>query len=365
LLALENLLIDQPWQVIAASSGQEALRILLDYEIFLILLDVQMPEMDGFETAELVRKNRRTMNIPIIFITAIGKEPDFIFKGYESGAVDYLLKPINPEILKKKIAIFYELYQQRQLVNDKNSEMKRMFYIASHDLRSPLVNIYGFSNELSNYCKRIKQIIDKVDLPEDVQKQLHPLLNSEIPKAIDYICSSTKTIDALLKGLLKISRLGEIVLNRQIINLNTIIDSIVDSMQYQIQDKNIQITTEELPTCYADSGLIGQALGNLISNAIKYNKKQEGGFIKISGSKRNYYSVYTVEDNGIGIPDDQKDKIFDLFHRVNPEGMITGEGIGLTAVKVILERNNGKIWVESKPDEGTTFYLALPANKEE
>jgi len=360
LLALENLLDDQLCTVLTASSGQEALRILLDYEIFLILMDVQMPEMDGFETADLIRKNKRTMHIPIIFITAIGKDQEYIFKGYQSGAVDYLLKPINPEILKRKIGIFYELHQQKQLLAEKNSELKRMFYIASHDLRSPLVNIHGFSNELNRFFNKLKQLTASGALAENFKKEVNLILDHEIPNALEYINSSVRIMDNLLKGLLKISRLGEVVLNKQTVDVNQMVSEIIDNIQYLVKDKNIKMIIEDLPACHADNGLINQVFSNLINNAVKYNQRAGDGYIKITGSKQNYHTIYSIKDNGIGIPESDKDRIFDLFHRVNPDSEVSGEGIGLTAVKLILERHNGKIWMDSVFGEGTTFYIALP-----
>jgi PAS domain S-box-containing protein len=256
--------------------------------------------------------------------------------------------------------------EERERLNNqlqsKNKELEQIIYVTSHDLRSPLVNILGFSAELKESADIIMHLMDKDTLAGDERAHLHEILNYSLPVSLDYITSSAGKIDSLLKGLLYLSRLGRVELMPARIDMNELLKNVLDDFKYRISENDIDVSLEKLPPCYADEGQISQVFANLIDNAIKYTAGRENPKIKISGWHEIGMSKYIIEDNGIGIAPEHQEKIFELFHRLDPENT-EGEGLGLNIVSKILERNRGGIDMESKPGRGTKFYVLLPSKK--
>ncbi len=254
---------------------------------------------------------------------------------------------------------------------EKNDELEQIVYVTSHDLRSPLVNIQGFSKELDMSIKDISQAMDVDGFPPSVLDKVLPIIQKEIPQALGYIQTSTIKMDSLISGLLKLSRLGRAVLNIVPLDMDELIRNVLYALEYQIKVDGIQINVEKLPVCLGDAVLINQVFTNLVDNAIKYLQPGRAGVISITGRKANRnrdgehipqgkdYVVYCVQDNGIGIAAAHLAKIFEIFHRLDPQGTF-GEGLGLTIVRHTLDRQQGRIWVESLPGEGSKFFVALP-----
>lgn len=242
----------------------------------------------------------------------------------------------------------------------KNDELESIVYITSHDLRSPLVNIQGFSRELEDSSRMIRGLISEENVRKDVFEQVKPILEQDIPESLQYIHTSTAKMDMLLTALLKLSRLGQVGLKITAIPMNHLIASICESMQYQITESRADLIIEDLPDCLGDIGQIGQVFANLLDNAIKYLCPKRKGKIRLSGRTAGAMSIYSVEDNGIGIAAEHQAKVFEIFHRLGPTESAPGEGIGLTAAKRMLARQNGRIWLQSEPDKGTTFFVELP-----
>jgi PAS domain S-box-containing protein len=242
----------------------------------------------------------------------------------------------------------------------KNEELESILYVASHDLRSALVNVQGFSHELEESYKIILERCDRMQL----DKESSYALKEAIPEALGFIISSITKIDSILTGLLRLSRLGRQspVINR--LDMNELAASVIASLQYKLRTSEASVTAENLPACRGDSTLIDQVFSNLIDNAIKYRDPARQLQIKISGAIRNSCSVYCVEDNGTGIAEQHQEKIFEPFHRLEPE-KTAGEGIGLSIVKRIVEMHNGAVWVESKCGEGSRFYVKLPGGRQQ
>ena len=242
----------------------------------------------------------------------------------------------------------------------KNEELESIVYASSHDLRSPLVNIEGFSTELSLSCEQIIEILDKLELPDEQKKRLYELLNENIAESIGFIKSSTQKMDTLLGGLLKLCRLGKTELNIRKLDMNEMIGRIIDMFKFQISKLNISVLVDDLPMCMGDAAQLDQAFSNLIDNAIKYRSPDRNLEIRISGSVKGGTAEYTIEDNGIGIQPEHQHIIFEIFHRLNPNDTVGGEGLGLTIVKRIITRQSGNVYIESKPDVGTCFRISLP-----
>jgi PAS domain S-box-containing protein len=242
----------------------------------------------------------------------------------------------------------------------KNEELESIVYISSHDLRSPLVNIQGFSRELEVSAIRLRELISQMTAGSNVCPELILLLDQDIPESLRYIHTSAAKMDMLLTALLKLSRLGQVELNITVIDMNQLIADICKSIQYQITESRAEVTIEDLPDCMGDPGQIGQVFTNLLDNAIKYLSPKRKGKIRIRGKTEGKVSIYSVEDNGIGIAAEHQSKVFEIFHRLGPTEHTKGEGIGLTAAKRILARQNGRIWLQSEPDKGATFFVELP-----
>lgn len=242
----------------------------------------------------------------------------------------------------------------------KNRELQDIVYTASHDLRSPLVNIEGFSGELESDCNHLMELLEEQADGNDKREQIKPLIKEEIPQSLSFIKSGAKKMSSLLDGLLQISRVGTVEIHSESLDIEKTVREILTSMQHQINESNITVTVDSLPRCTGDTHMLDHVFTNLFSNAIKYRDQKKEGTIRISGKIENHMSIYCVQDNGIGIASGHQKKVFEIFHRLDPEGSAKGEGLGLTIVTRIMDRLGGKIWLESEPGKGSKFFIALP-----
>ena len=256
--------------------------------------------------------------------------------------------------------------EERERLNaelaEKNREQEQIIYVTSHDLRSPLVNVQGFSKELNYSLHELASILQEENVPSEVQAKLTNILESDIADALAYIQTSITKMDSLLSGLLRLSRLGRAALNFEKLDMNTLLLEIIKGFEYRIKETGANIEIGELPPCLGDAVQINQVFSNLIDNALKYLDSERPGIIRVTGRDEGDESVYCVEDNGIGIAKEHQSKIFEIFHRLNP-GAVSGEGLGLSIIKKIMSRHNGRIWVESQPDTGSMFFVTLPGIK--
>ncbi len=242
----------------------------------------------------------------------------------------------------------------------KNTELEQIVYVTSHDLRSPLVNVQGFSKELEIAFREVASAIESEGVPSEVKERLTPLLEEDIPEAVRFILTSISKMDALLSGLLRLSRLGRVALTIEELDMNSLMSDIAAASEFQIKEQGVTLDIGELPPCKGDKAQITQVFSNLLDNALKYLDPGRSGIIHIAGRKKQEKVIYCVEDNGIGIAQTHQEKIFEIFQRFDPN-IASGEGLGLTIVRRILDRCHGKIWVESEPGKGSRFFVALPA----
>lgn len=376
LLALEAVLHQDGLELIQARSGSEALEALLQYDFALALIDVQMPVMDGFELAELMRGTERTKRVPIIFLTAASEEQhQRRFRGYEAGAVDFLHKPIEPDILKSKAEVFFELYRQRQEVARQRDELKSLL-----DENSRLL---AQSREQSETLQSLDQRKNEflATLAHELRNPLAPILSAvevvrcgqlskeEEVEVHEIVKRQVQHMVRLIDDLLDISRISrdKIQLRRETIAIAEVIRNAVETSAPLIQDANHELIVRVPPApleINGDAVRISQIVANLLNNAAKYTPN--GGRIELSVASEADWAVIRVKDNGIGIPPELLTEIFGMFHQVDQHLELSkgGLGIGLTLVKRLVEMHDGEIEVRSDGEgEGSEFVVRLPIAK--
>lgn len=397
LFSIETILEPDGYTFIKANSGRQALKILLkEYDFALILMDVKMPNLNGFETAALIYEREKLKHIPIIFITANNYGDENIFMGYRAGAVDYIYKPINPDLLRAKVSVFIDLYkknhkliaQEQKLIaaNESlekeievrkrseeevqklnlqlldniqqlkitNEELDHFAFIASHDLQEPLRKIRTFIDIL--FHKHSDCLDEKAGM------------------YLSKIERSSHRMQMLINDILSFSRFSANTDGFVTSDLNDILEQVLNDLEVSIQEKKARVKITKLPTMKVVPGMIRQLLQNLVSNALKFSKNDgqhvmEIACKKIKGSKipnitagledKDFYAI-TIKDNGIGFEEKYADVIFVIFKRLHNNSQFEGTGIGLAICKKIADKHNGFIYAKSKPNEGSQFTLALP-----
>lgn len=257
-------------------------------------------------------------------------------------------------------ALNQQLIASQRELSLKNEELQSIVYISSHDLKTPLVNINGFSALLVEHCDDMKELLKKCDMDDEIKKAITSLLNEDIPTDLEYISTSAQRMKRLIEGLLQVSRIGTVEIKTRKINMNDVAGEIIDNVKYKTEDLSAKIVLEDLPDCTGDKDQITQVFTNLIDNALKYLSPDRKGRIKITGKTEDGKSIYCVEDNGMGIKQAYHGKVFEIYHRLNPRTSTEGDGLGLTIVRRILDRHKGTIRVESEPGKGSKFFVEIP-----
>jgi two-component system sensor histidine kinase/response regulator len=354
LVALRTVLRDLDIELVEATSGNEALKATLRHEFALALLDIQMPEMDGYELATILREEENTSRMPFIFISAVYTDNLNIFKGYEKGAFSFITKPFQPEMLINKVNFFIDKHKQgidllklnADLKNKNkeleltNNELESFSYSVSHDLRSPLRTINGYSKILK----------------EDYTAKL----DDEGERMLNIIIESSSKMNGLIDSLLNFSRLGRGQLTKVIVDMNKLVSTIIEELETIQVNKNLRWNIRELSPAKGDAKLLKQVFFNLISNAIKYSAKKDNPEIEISCQLNPQEVTYYVKDNGAGFKMEYKNKLFGVFQRLHGDSEFEGTGIGLAIVQRIVVRHGGSVWGEGEVDKGATFYFSLP-----
>lgn len=394
LLSIETILEPDGYTLVKATSGRQALKVLLnEHDFAMIMMDVKMPNLNGFETASLIYEREKLKHIPIIFITANNYGDENMYKGYQAGAVDYIYKPINPQVLRAKVSVLIELYrknvqlisQEKKLVSinknleleiqerkaseekvkqlnrqlleniasleSANKDLDRFAFMASHDLQEPLRKIRTFSDRL--YVK-YNEILD-----EDGKANIF-----RIQKAAE-------RMQNLITDILTFSKISSEKVEFVESDLNKIVGEVIHDMDDEVKMRAALIEVSHLPRLQVNPGLIKPLFQNLISNALKYSKKETPPAIRIkaeSGNKNQIWSDQVsksycrifIEDNGIGFDQRYAEEIFGMFKRLHRNSEFEGTGIGLALCKKIVEQHNGFISARSKVGEGSTFIISLP-----
>ncbi|HYP16699.1 MAG TPA: ATP-binding protein, partial [Opitutus sp.] len=259
---------------------------------------------------------------------------------------------IRTDITQRK-ANEEELQRIAAELAEKNKELEAIVYTVSHDLRSPLVNVQGFGKQLNRACDTIRAAAAAAG-PEGAVpvEKLRAPLEGAIPQALKFIKAGVTKMDTLLSGLLRYSRLGRVALSIRPLNVNGLLSEIVSAMKFQLDEAKAEVRVDPLPTCLGDNVQTSQVFGNLLDNALKYRDPARPLRIHVSGSVEAGQAIYAIADNGIGIAPEHQGKVFEIFHRLDPDSA-AGEGLGLTIAQRVLERQKGKIWVESRAGAGS------------
>lgn len=394
LFSIETILEQDNYTIVKANSGRAALKILLhQFDFSLILMDVQMPGMNGLETATIIYQREKLKSIPIIFITAHDQNEELLFKGYQMGGVDYIYKPVNPALLRAKVAVFVELYNKtlqlqiqekkllsandllqkqieerkaseqrvlqlnQQLIENNvhlkkvNEELDRFAYIASHDLQEPLRKIMFFSDK----------IIKGTHVDEYAGKHLQKII------------SSSSQMQALINDLLRFSRQEVKAADFTKCNLNEVVRESLLELEIEIEKTGAQINISDLPTVNGVPALIKQVFYNLLHNAIKFRRKGLLPIVSVYSREAkavetdlknlsepvSYYKIF-IEDNGIGFNSLYTEEIFAIFKRLHSHHEYEGTGVGLSICKKIVEKHEGYITAKSEEGKGSTFIIMLP-----
>lgn len=353
LFAMQKILQVLHCDVYVVQSGNEALSYTLRHDFALILLDVNMPEMDGFELAELLRSSEETKHIPIIFVTASNKEDQSVFKGYESGAVDYLFKPVNADILLSKVKIFLELNRRNRELEAIQSELERsneslreFAQVVSHDLKNPLNVITGLSELLI-----ARHSADMTPKGKEYMNQ---------------ISATAERMNHLITDLLSYAQLNAKSVTFGNVDLNEVVMNVISDLSSTIEQNKGQIIIQDrLPIIQADATQMYQLFQNIIANGLKYRRKEQSPIIQISLLEGNEPDTFVIQiqDNGIGMKKEDIPSIFTPFKRLDNAKAYEGTGLGLATVQKIIERHDGLMEVESILGEGTTFRVYLPISQ--
>ena len=252
--------------------------------------------------------------------------------------------------------------QQRkllELLEEKNRELESIIHVAGHDLRTPLVTIAGFSGELAVSCEHIREVLDEPETPETLRQRLGETVRTDIPEAAALIKTSAARISSLLDGLTRLAKLGFAAAEIEPLDMNAMMAETLGTVEFQARQAGAGFEVESLPMCFGDESQISLIFSNLISNALKNLDPARPGLVRVSGWTDKDNLLYCVEDNGAGIADDELANIFKMFYRVNPDKG-SGDGLGLAIVRRIVNRHNGKVWVESEVGKGSKFFVSLP-----
>ncbi len=252
-----------------------------------------------------------------------------------------------------------EIMQMKEDLFAKNRELEKYLYIASHDLRSPLVNIQGFSTRLKKQTTMIREYLNLNEFGGDARAHIEDVLSLDIPRSLDFIFTNVSKMDKLISGLLQISRTGRIALNVRRLDMNTLIKNILDSLAFESDQARSVVTVGNLEPCFGDEQLLNQLFSNIIGNAFKYRDPVRPLHIEIAckpGKRRNLYSI---RDTGLGIDMRHQERIWDVFYRADWVNGPPGDGIGLSLVKRIAEKHKGRVSLESTKGEGSVFVVEL------
>jgi signal transduction histidine kinase len=381
LLALEAVLEPLRCRLVSATSGRDAVRCALDEEFAVILMDVMMPILDGFQTAALLKQRELSRHTPIIFLTALGTEHRYLQRGYAEGAVDYLTKPYDADVLRAKVLVFVELFRKgeevkrqaalllerereairfkaleeselrfRHLAEERlqliaalqrsNRELDQFAYVASHDLKAPLRGIANLSQWLED------------DLGETI--------SGDAREKLRLLRRRVTRLESLIQGILDYSRAGRIPRQPVSIDVGKLLTEVIELLAPS-NDAAVKVASE-MPSLRCTLVPLEQVFMNLIGNALKHARRSDPK-VTIEAADAGAFVCFSISDNGPGIAKEHHETIWEVFRTLESRDTVEGTGIGLSVVKKIVESRGGRAWVESRLGSGATFYFLWPKDE--
>jgi two-component system, sensor histidine kinase and response regulator len=345
LRVLSALLSKHGFEVRKARDGQQAIASVHVDLPEVILLDIRMPEMDGYEVCQVLKSDTKTCEVPVIFISALDDIFDKV-KAFSIGGADYITKPFQEAEVIARVEnqlrlhrLQRQLYAQNEDLARSNQELEQFAYVVSHDLQQPLQSITGFA---------------KLILLKD-----QPTLTESSADYLNRIVDAGGRMQRLIQDLLSYAQVGKQVQAFEWVDCNDVLQQAINNLRIAIAEKQVQISYDPLPKVLGNEIQLIQLFQNLVGNAIKFTRSDTQPLIQISATSQQEHWLFRIQDNGIGIETDYLKRIFEVFQRVHSAQDYPGSGIGLATCKKIVEHHKGNIWVESQPNLGTTFYFTL------
>ncbi len=338
LYARTKVLRQAGFSVLQSATGAEALKIVDEHSPALILLDVNLPDISGFEVCQRVKKNPKTAHTTVVHVSASNTQTDHQVRGLDSGADCYLVEPVDPTVLVATIKAFLRARTAEDSLRQSNEELERFAYFVAHELNEPLRTIATHTQLL--------------------QRKLTGVSDPTISECVQFVVDGALNMRSFIDDILRYSQATHVSSDMRVISLEVILSQVITHLGTSIQSSGARITSDPLPTLAADPR-IEHVFQNLISNAIKYRRKDVAPEIHISARQEGDAWIIAVRDNGIGIKAEYQQRIFQAFRRLHGKE-ISGNGIGLALCQKVIEARGGRIWVDSEPGAGSTFYFTLP-----
>lgn len=332
---------DSNFRIRVATSGDTALKLINNQKPDLILLDISMPQMDGFELCKLIKNTPDLSSIPVIFLTSSNDE-ESIRKGFDLGGQDYVIKPYNATELLARVNTHLILKRHTESLKEANQELDSFCYTVSHDLKAPLLSLSKLVEILTeDHINQLDE--DGKELVFNIQEK-----STEIIQTID--------------RLLEFSKMCEMKVHYQSLNLYDIFVDVYNDLKTIEPHRKVLLNIQPLPWVNGDRVMIKLLISNILSNAFKYTRNKETAIIDVQSTEGNNEYVFSISDNGAGFDMRYSSRLFGVFQRLHSKDEFEGSGVGLAICQRILKRHNGRAWMTGEVNKGATFYFSLPKN---
>jgi two-component system sensor histidine kinase/response regulator len=355
--ALKTILNPLKENVVEAASGSDALRQLLRRDFAVVLLDVRMPMMDGFETAQLIRQRPRSELTPIIFVTALDEAETDMGRGYDLGAVDFVFAPVVPSILRAKVGVFVELYRAQQELRRYRTQLELLVEERTTALTAINRELEAFSYSVSNDLRAPLLAFDSLN--EKLLQDYSGALDERAKGYLERMRTASRRMTSAFDGLQTLFRLTSGEIRREEVDISAMSTEIVEELRTLSPDRKVDVGIAEGLTTSADPRLMRILLANLIGNAWKFTSKRAAATIEVGREIVDGDSRLFIRDNGVGFDMIYAHKLFGAFQRLHSQSEFPGAGIGLATVRRIVNRHGGRCWAEGAVGEGATFYLVM------
>ena len=355
--ALRTILAPLAEDIVEASSGADALRQLLRHEFAVVLLDVRMPIMDGFETAQLIRQRPRSELTPIIFVTALDQAETDMGRGYNLGAVDFVFAPVVPAIMRAKVSVFVELYRAQQELRRYRTQLETLVQERTIALTAINRELEAFSASVSNDLRAPLMAFDA--LSKTMLDEYGDRLDAKAARHLRKMRDSSKRMASVFDGLQSLFRLTGGEIHREEVDVSALASGIAGELRKASPSRQTEVEVARGIVVSGDKRLVRILLTSLLDNAFKFSSRQARPRVEVGQEVVDGETRVFVKDNGVGFDMIDAHRLFGAFQRLHSESEFAGAGIGLATARRIVNRHGGRIWAEGAVGEGTTVYFVL------